>query len=647
MNIYAFLPYVAGVFSLEAGFYILIKTAKTYTLRLPYFFAALCVSSYCFLNFGFIQFIGYEDILVIWTKIFAPGAYLTIPALFNLMLFVGGQKKGAVKFIFLLSLVLGLSALLYQLKSFSVTFSYMTWGSSISILNFPYRLFLINMFICLPAGILLSYFQKDRVCKTELVKRQMNFILLGILVANIAMFFDVLPVFGVNAYHAGSPLIAIAFISLLYSFASYRLLDINPLLNKVLLVILFVAPLLSLHLVICMLLLESQNMVFNAAFSVTVISGVLLFTPYKSFIQALTNKIIYHGRYDYQKILQEVCQSLISMLDLEQLLDSILHLIIQTIDVDKVAIFLEDEDKFSYKIKASFDIDEQLKETLIIHNNEKIVERLKQETRILVKEELSQFETKETVKILFDKFTVIDAELIAPIFFKDHLLGLIVLSRKRTKHMYNQGDIDVLNAFVAEVSVAIENARLYGEAIVDGLTRTFQHNYFYMRLKEEVARVKRYKRPIALLMIDIDHFKNFNDTYGHQAGDLILRNIGNILKTKLRNVDIAARYGGEEFSVILTDLGSATVDKNYRQEIIKRHMHDAILVAERLRKAVEDVTIEFEDKRLNITISIGIAYYDGADDKVNAEQLVKKADRALYQAKQDGRNRIVFSAEQA
>ena len=643
MNIYAFIPFIAGVFSLEAGLYILIKAAKNYPLRLPYFFASLCVFCYCFFNFGLIQFAGYDDIMTVWMKVFGPGAFFVIPALFNLMLFVGEQRKGAVKFVFLISCVLGLSALLYRIKTIPVQFVYFPWGNSISVTNIPYTIFFLNASICLPTGILLSYFQRDRICKTGLVKRQMNFILFGVLFANLAIFFDLLPAFGVNLYHMGSPLLATVFISLICSIASYRLLELDLLINKALFTILFIAPLILIHFIISSFFLQSSGVFLTTAFSLVIISSILLFTPYKLKIQRLVDKIVYRGRYDYQKILQEVCQSLVSMLDLDQLLDSVVHIIVQTMNVEKVAIFLEEEEKHIYQVKAAYGFDETLKEKLSLNNNATILERLRKDNRILVREELRQFEEGEEINVLFKTLDLIDAELIAPLFFKERLLGFIALSHKKTRHIYNQGDIDVLNAFSAEASVAIENARLYGEAIIDGLTRVFHHNYFYMRLKEEMARTKRYGNPIVLLMIDIDHFKSFNDSYGHQAGDSILKNIGQMLKTKLRNVDIAARYGGEEFAVILP--GAGEKEKHAPAEIIRQHIQDALLVAERLRKVASEIEINLMGKMTHITISIGIAYYDGVDEKFTAAELVKRADVALYRAKQEGRNRVVFYSD--
>jgi two-component system cell cycle response regulator len=135
-------------------------------------------------------------------------------------------------------------------------------------------------------------------------------------------------------------------------------------------------------------------------------------------------------------------------------------------------------------------------------------------------------------------------------------------------------------------------------------------------------------KPISLLILDIDYFKSVNDTYGHDAGDDVLREFAVRLRKSIRNIDLACRFGGEEFVVVMpeTDVGVATT------------------VAERLRRriATEPFPIQQEMKLLDVTISIGIAGLAGADD--NAVAMVKRADQALYRAKRDGRNRVVPDA---
>ncbi len=162
------------------------------------------------------------------------------------------------------------------------------------------------------------------------------------------------------------------------------------------------------------------------------------------------------------------------------------------------------------------------------------------------------------------------------------------------------------------------------EAITDPLTELYNYRYFLLQLNREVSRAQRHKSVFSLIMIDIDFFKIYNDTYGHQAGDLILRQIAQAMLENTRNSDIVCRYGGEEFCVICPELTK----------------EDAKKTAEKLRQIVE--SLELPKIKLphgeNLTISSGIASFP--EDGSTAYQLILKADKALYKAKESGRNRV-------
>ncbi len=157
----------------------------------------------------------------------------------------------------------------------------------------------------------------------------------------------------------------------------------------------------------------------------------------------------------------------------------------------------------------------------------------------------------------------------------------------------------------------------------DGLTNLYNHRHFHERISEEFSRSKRYTVPLSCVLIDIDHFKNVNDRYGHQAGDEILKTLARMLKHNIRDCDFAARYGGEEFSLILPH----TV------------LEKASALCERIRGNVESSQFQFNDKKIGITISLGVA---GVPDNtpVSYSELIRFADEALYNAKEDGRNKV-------
>lgn len=180
---------------------------------------------------------------------------------------------------------------------------------------------------------------------------------------------------------------------------------------------------------------------------------------------------------------------------------------------------------------------------------------------------------------------------------------------------------------------AVEEAmqrQLLESALRDGLTRAFNRRYFLQRLQAEIRFAERHSQPLALLMIDIDHFKQLNDTHGHRAGDDVLRGLVGLLHETLRAEDVLARWGGEEFAVLVRGIGR----------------DNALTLAERLRRVVAERKIAREDGApLPITVSIGVSVYPiervgDVPSEQTGEKLVELADAALYRAKNDGRNRV-------
>jgi diguanylate cyclase (GGDEF)-like protein len=155
-------------------------------------------------------------------------------------------------------------------------------------------------------------------------------------------------------------------------------------------------------------------------------------------------------------------------------------------------------------------------------------------------------------------------------------------------------------------------------SITDGLTGLYNHRYIIDRLLQEVAGSKRYSNDLSIIMFDIDHFKRINDTYGHQAGDGVLSKISSLIKSKLREADIAGRFGGEEFLIILPNT----------------NLKSSCNAAEKIRKCIQGLKWDIDE--LRVTISGGVGFLKGED----ASKLITKADKSLYKAKENGRNRI-------
>lgn len=167
---------------------------------------------------------------------------------------------------------------------------------------------------------------------------------------------------------------------------------------------------------------------------------------------------------------------------------------------------------------------------------------------------------------------------------------------------------------------------IYKLSTVDMLTQVYNKRHFMEKLEGELSRARRYERPLSLLMFDIDHFKKCNDTYGHRAGDAVLREVAMSVDDRARKVDIVARYGGEEFAVILpeVDLAGATT------------------FAEKIRSMIAEKNFVFEGQEIPTTVSIGVSELEPS--VANAEDLIQRADDRLYEAKRAGRNRVVGAA---
>lgn len=171
----------------------------------------------------------------------------------------------------------------------------------------------------------------------------------------------------------------------------------------------------------------------------------------------------------------------------------------------------------------------------------------------------------------------------------------------------------------------IENSyheEIYRLTTIDGLTQIFNKRYFLETLEREISRALRYRRELSLVMFDIDHFKQINDTNGHLAGDYVLKQLAQVIKTRIRREDIMARYGGEEFALILPEVDH----------------HNGQQTAEKIRKLVEKTVFKFEDARIPVTVSVGLATLPSGG--AEPSELIKAADEKLYEAKEAGRNRV-------
>jgi two-component system cell cycle response regulator len=230
-----------------------------------------------------------------------------------------------------------------------------------------------------------------------------------------------------------------------------------------------------------------------------------------------------------------------------------------------------------------------------------------------------------------------------PLVHRGKFIGSMNLGSKDPQRFALQSGTDFLERLASLVAVCLDSAltteRLKVAGMTDVLTGVHNRGYFDSRCQEEVVAARRSGAPLVCMFLDVDRFKNLNDTLGHQAGDAVLRYVAKLIKLQLRGSDLLARYGGEEFVVLLP---STT-------------RHYGLETAERIRRMIENQSVPIRgNEAARVTISIGVAMLrpqpqpqsqQGADPAVLAAELVARADKAMYQAKEAGRNRVVFAPD--
>jgi diguanylate cyclase (GGDEF)-like protein len=230
----------------------------------------------------------------------------------------------------------------------------------------------------------------------------------------------------------------------------------------------------------------------------------------------------------------------------------------------------------------------------------------------------SELKNDEAIK----PFVVVNPELVVPILGPFGLYGIILVGRKILQDEYSKDELFFLQLLMSFVSQAIKNHLHYEHSLRDVKTGLYNHGFFMTRLKEELARAKRIGYASSIIVMDVDKFKDFNDSYGHLAGDQVLEKLALVIKQNVRTDDIPSRFGGEEFTVLLPHTDILT----------------AWTVAERLRISVSLMQVPWEVPLPQVTLSVGIYSFDQYSE-VDCSDIIRRGDDALYISKARGRNR--------
>lgn len=319
-------------------------------------------------------------------------------------------------------------------------------------------------------------------------------------------------------------------------------------------------------------------------------------------------------------LLKEVAESMSTALSLDEINSIIVEKTYRTIGKGgRLLLFLVDVEKQELMLSVSRDNlkvknkrGDAFDQWVLRHRKSLIIEDVEKDFRFPADH------TKES-KALFRSL------IVTPMISEDKVIGIL---RMDSAHelMYTQDDLRLLDIIANLGAVAVQNALLYSKtqelAIRDGLTGLMVRRFFMEALHQELHRSAMNRKELSLLMLDIDHFKDYNDKYGHTAGDIVLKHLARTLSSMAQEGDVVARYGGEELVVVLSG----------------RDKVQALAEAEKIRKFLKENPIKLRRQETSITVSIGVANYP--EDAVLEEELIRVADACLYKAKAEGRDRV-------
>lgn len=321
------------------------------------------------------------------------------------------------------------------------------------------------------------------------------------------------------------------------------------------------------------------------------------------------------SRIDELATLREVATVVNQESDFGIIAEKVLELIYGLLEPLEAVIFLRDEDTgrmepFAQYVKG------------------KVLTGRKVLTRAIPGFSVSDFESHSVICRVHGQ----ELHAIVPLKVEEEVQGVLLLvfgTDAQTAEVqtaeFNRARRRLLLDITHHISLAVMTKHLRTKAVVDGLTRLYSRSHFNTQLQAAVEFAQRNREPFSLILIDIDHFKKVNDTYGHATGDVVLRRVAKRIRSSLRKYDTAYRYGGEELAVLLP----------------RTRMKHAMGTAERLRSVIEAQRFRGGGRLVKVTVSLGVAQFEPTDD---TETLFNRADRRLYRAKEQGRNRVVPAA---
>jgi diguanylate cyclase (GGDEF)-like protein len=335
------------------------------------------------------------------------------------------------------------------------------------------------------------------------------------------------------------------------------------------------------------------------------------------------------GKVEELRTFWSLSKTLSATLNMEELFRLALHLIGRSLSVDAYALMLVDEATSRLTIKASFGLPDDRAQGFTFGMGEGIAGLVAEKGQPMLVPDVTE-EPRFAERACFP---LLGAFLCVPLRIKGGRVIGVLTAHKPDPHAFSPGDVDLFQSVANQVAVALENAQLYQRtkelSARDELTGLFNRRYFFETLETEVQRARRYRRTFTILMLDLDHFKQYNDSHGHLRGDEALRGVARSLLSNTRRADVVARFGGEEFVIILPEIDKA----------------GGAVVAEKIRAAIEQHSFYGRNQQPGgkLTVTVGLGAYPV--DSEDGLELVDLADRALYAGKQQGGNRVTLSPD--
>lgn len=427
----------------------------------------------------------------------------------------------------------------------------------------------------------------------------------GILAALVGFTFGLtnfFPLYGFNIYPLGHIGNLLANIIIAYSIMRYTFMDIDIIIKKGLVYSIVTGILAGLYVSIIFLSQETLGLIdLDGAVRIpaTLIAIVLIaiaFEPLRSMIQRFVDKRFFKTHYDYREAIKKFSQMVVTILDLDQLLHKTAETIRGTLQLDQVIVFLRDEETRGFEVAAFTGGDESIIASWSYSEKSRLVQ------------ELSAM--KQSVKLDYGESA---GQAVISLKIDNEIQGFLVLGEKLSGDIYTPNDIDLLATLADQLSIAVENARLYRAAVTDKVSRLFNGTYFYDRLEEELTRSKEHGSSLGILMLDIDGFTGISEREGSAVADYIIKGIGKEIKSEIRPYDIAARVGDDEFAIMLPGV--------QRDEI---HFWES-----KIQEGVARLRINGETGL--VSISAGCAYTENGLKP--SRRLLNEAKRVLIQTK--------------